>query len=164
MSYSGSNGYNAWNACQGSDFLVFASPLTMPGDIILAEALNIPAILVTPFPITATHSYPFLKFADASEGKLASYFNVFTYRLVEFISWQKSRPLMNRFRQEVLQLPPLSRFGARYRRTHPLLPVATPCSQLLQPGSLVTSTRLVTPSASRQLFISGRFNALHALS
>lgn len=109
---------DAWNACNGSDFLVFASPLTIWG-YHLAEALNIPAILVTPFPITATRSYPFLKFADASQGKLASSFNVFTFRLVEFLSWRKSRPLMNRFRQEVLQLPPLSRMGARYRRSHP---------------------------------------------
>ncbi len=108
---------DAWNACQGSDLLIFA-PLAAWG-YHLAEALNLPAILVTPIPIVATRTYPFLKFADASPGTLASYFNVFTFRLVEFLSWQKSRPLMNRFRQGVLQLPPLSRMGARYRRSHP---------------------------------------------
>ncbi|ABW26770.1 glycosyltransferase [Acaryochloris marina] len=108
---------DAWKACQGSDLLIFA-PLAAWG-YHLTEALNIPAILVTPVPVTATRSYPFLKFADSAQGKLAGYFNVFTFRLVEFLSWQKSQPLMNRFRQEVLQLPPLSRMGARYRRSHP---------------------------------------------
>lgn len=108
---------DAWNACQGSDLLIFA-PLAAWG-YHLAEALNIPAILVTPIPVTATRSYPFLKFADSSPEKLASYFNVFTFRLVEFLSWQKSRRLMNRFRQDVLKLPPISRLGARYRRTKP---------------------------------------------
>lgn len=108
---------DAWNACQGSDLLLFA-PLAAWG-YHLAEALNIPAILVTPIPVTATRSYPFLKFADSSPNKLASYFNVFTFRLVEFLSWQKSRRLTNRFRQDVLQLPPISRLGARYRRRKP---------------------------------------------
>lgn len=108
---------DAWNACQGSDLLIFA-PLAAWG-YHLAEALNIPAILVTPMPVVATRSYPFLKFANSSPEKLAGYFNVFTFRLLEFLSWQKSRALMNQFRQEVLQLPPLSRFGARYRRSHP---------------------------------------------
>ncbi|UJB70727.1 glycosyltransferase family 1 protein [Acaryochloris sp. 'Moss Beach'] len=108
---------DAWNACQGSDLLIFA-PLAAWG-YHLAEALNVPAILVTPIPVTATRSYPFLKFADSSPKKLASYFNVLTFRLVEFLSWQKSRRLTNRFRQDVLQLPPISRLGARYRRTKP---------------------------------------------
>ncbi|KAI9131466.1 glycosyltransferase [Acaryochloris sp. CCMEE 5410] len=127
--------HDAWNACQGSDLLIFA-PLAAWG-YHLAEALNIPAILVTPIPVTATRSYPFLKFADSSQGKLASYFNVFTFRLVEFLSWQKSRLLMNQFRQEVLQLPPISRMGTRYRRSHPPhlspLPVLNCYSQAVLP-------------------------------
>lgn len=128
---------DAWNACQGSDLLILA-PLAAWG-YHFAEALNIPAILVTPIPIATTRSYPFLKFADASPGKLAGYFNVFTYRLVEFLSWQKSRVLTNRFRQDVLQLPPLSRLGARYRRNSPPhlspLPVLNCYSQAVLPPS-----------------------------
>lgn len=126
---------DAWHACQGSDLLIFA-PLAAWG-YHLAEALNIPAILVTPIPVTATRSYPFLKFADSSPGKFAGYFNVFTFRLVELLSWQKSRTLTNRFRQEVLKLPPLSRMGTRYRRAHPPhlspLPVLNCYSQAVLP-------------------------------
>lgn len=47
---------------------------------------------------------------------------------------------MNRFRQEVLQLPPLSRFGARYRRSQPPylspLPVLNCYSQAVLPPPL----------------------------
>lgn len=108
---------DAWDACQDSNLIIFA-PLAGFG-YHLAEALNIPAILATPVPITATRSFPFLQFANARRGRVSGWLNIFTYRLVELLSWQRSRPLTNRFRQDVLQLPPLSQLGARYRRSHP---------------------------------------------
>lgn len=108
---------DGWHACQGSDLLIFA-PLAAWG-YHLAEALEIPAILATQIPIAATRAYPFLKFADLPKRWPVSQLNVSTYHLLEFLSWQQNRQMINQFRQEILQLKPIDRLGARYRRNPP---------------------------------------------
>ena len=108
---------DAWDACQDSDLMVLA-PLALWG-YHLAEALNIPAILTTQVPITATRAFPLLQFANTAKQGLRGGFNLFTYRLFELLSWQKSQKLTNQFRQDVLQLSPISRLGIRYRRSPP---------------------------------------------
>ncbi|MBD1997439.1 glycosyltransferase family 1 protein [Leptolyngbya sp. FACHB-541] len=108
---------DAWNACQGSDLIVF-SPLALWG-YHLAEALKVPAILATQIPIAATRTFPFLGFAERTDQRLPGLANLLSYHLVGFLGWRSNAKLINRFRQDVLHLPQLPWAGARYRRDAP---------------------------------------------
>ncbi|MEO0407984.1 MAG: glycosyltransferase [Cyanobacteria bacterium P01_A01_bin.135] len=111
-----------WHICQGSDLLLLSS-LTLWG-YHLAEALQVPAVLVTQFPISTTRAFPFLKFASRTNNKLAGLANLASYRILELLSWQRYRKSTNRFRQEVLNIPSLPWLGTRYRNDAP--PQLTP--------------------------------------
>jgi UDP:flavonoid glycosyltransferase YjiC (YdhE family) len=108
---------DAWNACQGSDLIVF-SPLSLWG-YHLAEALKIPAVLATQIPIAATRTFPFLGFTARTNQWLPGLANLLSYHLVGFLGWRSNAKLINRFRQDVLHLPQLPWSGARYRRDAP---------------------------------------------
>lgn len=110
---------DAWSACQGSDLIVF-SPLAAWG-YHLAEALKIPGVLATQIPVTATRAFPFLNFANRTDGRFAGLTNLLSYRLVSVLFWRRNARTINRFRQKVLGLAPLPFLGAQYRRKAPPL-------------------------------------------
>ncbi|MGD1895650.1 MAG: glycosyltransferase [Phormidesmis sp.] len=159
---------NAWDACQGSDIIVF-SPLTTWG-YHLAEALKIPGILATQVPVSATRAFPFLGFARRCDQWLQGWANLFSYRLVGFLFWRRSAKVINRFRQDVLGLSKLPWLGAQYRRDAPSqlspLPVLNCFSSAVIPPALdwddsvhqggycfLDTSKSFTPSVALQDFL-----------
>lgn len=90
-------------ACQGSDAIVYH-----PGAAIgyfIAQALKVPSILASPFPMTPTQDYPALIFYDSI--RLGKGFNRLTHLLFEQTMWQMSRSSIKPFwQQEFGSLPP----------------------------------------------------------
>jgi sterol 3beta-glucosyltransferase len=85
-----------YDACQGSDAIVYH-----PGAVIgyfIAQDLNIPSILATPFPMTPTKDYPALIFYDSV--RLGKTFNLLTHILFQQIMWQTSKASTKRFWKE----------------------------------------------------------------
>ncbi|MDY6940863.1 MAG: glycosyltransferase [Cyanobacteriota bacterium] len=87
QSYALERQQNYYDACQGSDAIVYH-----PGAAVgyfIARALKIPSIFATPFPMTPTRNYPALIFYDAVRlGKTA---NLLTHLIFERIMWETSR-------------------------------------------------------------------------
>ena len=105
---------DAWNACKGSDLIMF-SPITLWGYHI-AEALKIPGIFATLVPTTQTRAFPFLKFSQRTGELIPGLGNLLSYRLVRLLLWRRYARVVNRFRQEVLSLPKIrSPFGPNYQ-------------------------------------------------
>ena len=159
---------DAWEACQGSDLIVF-SPLATWG-YHLAESLKIPAILATSIPAAATREFPFLGFAERSNKKLRGLLNLLSYRLVGLLFWRRTANVINRFRQEILGLPRLPFLGAQYRRDKPPflspLPIVDCYSAAVVPPPsdwevsthqagycFLEETAAFTPSAELQAFL-----------
>ena len=108
---------DAYEACKGSDLIV-TFPLSLFGYHI-AEKLNIPCLISSYFPLTPTGKFPFLRFDLHKTNKFLSPLNRFSYSLIEFLSWNSDRKPINKFRQEVLDLPPIPFLGTRYRKDAP---------------------------------------------
>ena len=82
-----------YDACQGSDAIIYH-----PGAAIgyfIAQTLNIPSILATPFPMIPTKAYPALIFYDSV--RLGKAFNLLTHVLFQQILWQMSKASIKRF-------------------------------------------------------------------
>ncbi|MEE3717916.1 glycosyltransferase [Tumidithrix elongata RA019] len=92
-----------YDACQGADAIVYH-----PGAAIgyfIAQALNIPSILATPFPMTPTKDYPALIFYDSV--RLGKTFNLLTHILFEQTMWLvSSLPIQQFWKQEFGSVPP----------------------------------------------------------
>ncbi len=114
---------DAVEACQSAEVFIF-SVLAVWGYHI-AEKLGVPSFLVATFPVSSTRSFPFLQFAKATTNPVIGMLNYASYLLVEFLGERQKQPLINRFRQDQLDLPPLPWLGTRYRRS-PLL-ICIPC-------------------------------------
>jgi len=72
-----------FEACAGSDMIVYH-----PGPSIgyfIAQHLNIPSVLASPFPMTPTRAFPALLFYDAP--RLGAGFNYLTHKIFEQIMW-----------------------------------------------------------------------------
>ncbi|MEL6442271.1 MAG: glycosyltransferase, partial [Cyanobacteria bacterium J06621_8] len=107
---------DAYDAATGSDALIIF-PLSYFGYYI-AEKLNIPCIFSCFMPITATKKFPFLRFDLDKTPKISAPLNYFSYVLIDFLSWQSNRKIINRFRKEV-GLSPINILGNSYRRNIP---------------------------------------------
>lgn len=115
---------NAWDACQGSDLLIF-SPITLWGQR-MAEALKIPGIMATYLPTTQTREFPFYGFTRQRTSELIPGLrNLLNYRMVKVWLWRRYAKVINRLHKEVLNLPKiLSPLGPSYRYSSGLqLPV-----------------------------------------
>lgn len=105
---------DAWKACKGSELIVF-SPITLWGYHI-AEALKVPGIFATLVPTTQTRAFPFLQFTQRTDKRISELRNLLSYRLISLFIWRRYGKTVNRFRQEVLNLPKIrSPFGHSYR-------------------------------------------------
>lgn len=107
---------DAVQACQATDLFIF-TPLALWGYHI-AEKLGVPSFLAAPCPLSPTRAFPIFGFAQATTNPVRGLLNYGSYLLVEFLSENQRRQLINQFR-EALSLPPLPWFGARYRRSPP---------------------------------------------
>jgi len=100
-----------WAAAEGADVIVYH-----PGAVIgyfLAQRLNIPAVLATPFPMTPTRAFPSLIFYDWP--RLGGGFNRLTHQIFSQIMWLASRgPVKQFWREKYGRLP--DKFGQPFSR------------------------------------------------
>ncbi|WP_414756637.1 glycosyltransferase [Anabaena sp. CCY 9910] len=104
---------SAWAACQGTDVIIY-TPLTNWAYNI-AEKLGIPCFFASVIPMTPTGAFGFMKFAHTAKNPLKKVINYASYFIAEFMYWQRYRELINTYRTETLQLPPLPYLGKRFR-------------------------------------------------
>ncbi len=135
---------DAWEGCQGTDVVIF-NPLSTWGYHI-AEKLAVPCFMAAYLPLSPTSAFAFVKPQKASKNPFAGTLNYASYLRVEFLFWQRYREMINRFRKETLELPPLPFGGARFRRKPPInlspLPVLYGFSPSVIPKPIDWSDRL----------------------
>ncbi|NDJ54352.1 MAG: glycosyltransferase family 1 protein [Chloroflexi bacterium] len=112
---------DAYRACQGSD-LILNSTLAIVGHSI-GEKLGIPAIDAIPYPLSVpTRAFPNVGWPLPTFNSGA--INYLSHFAVQQIAWQIIRPVLQRVRQEQLELPPAPFLGdgpQGWRDTGPLL-------------------------------------------
>ena len=97
---------DSWNCCQDSDVIIF-SQLAMPG-FHIAEKLGIPCFAAYTNPLTPTRYYPHPLYQS---NRLGGIYNWFTYIFEEQVRWQITRKKINQWREQTLQLLPVSGTG-----------------------------------------------------
>lgn len=80
---------DSWQACQGSKAII-SFPLSFYGYHI-AEAMQIPFITMSYFPLATTKEFPFLKFSSHNTNFLSRWLNPLSYRMVEFLIWRNDQ-------------------------------------------------------------------------
>ncbi|WP_392530000.1 glycosyltransferase [Nostoc sp. C117] len=108
---------SAWAASIGSEVIIY-TPLASFGYHI-AEKLGVPCFFASVLPLTPTGMFGFLRFGQITKNPIKKAINYGSYLLVEFLHWQRYRPLLNHFRTETLKLPPLPYLGRRFRQKTP---------------------------------------------
>lgn len=108
---------DSWEACQGSDAIIFFPLVTWGYHI--AEKLNVPGFLASSIPLSPTGQFPFLQFANINHNHFKAPLNYFSYILIEFLMWQEQRKIINQFRQKTLGLSALPFLGGRFRSNPP---------------------------------------------
>ncbi len=97
---------DSWQACQDADAIVY-SALSFFGYHI-ADKLGVPSVAAYLYPVSRTSAF-------ASVGSpnlpLGGAYNRLTFAAAEQMFWQPFRPIINRWRQETLQLPPIPFLG-----------------------------------------------------
>ncbi|KXN81119.1 Sterol 3-beta-glucosyltransferase [Leucoagaricus sp. SymC.cos] len=94
----------SWEACQGTDVLV-ESPSAM-GGYHIAEALAIPYFRAFTMTWTRTRAYPHA-FA-VPEHKMGGSYNYMSYVMFDQVFWRATSGQINRWRRNILHLPPTS--------------------------------------------------------
>ena len=107
---------DSWRACQGADAIVFA--INTLGGHHIAEKLNIPCFTFWYHPLSATTAFP--QPLITARMNFGGGLNRLSYVGIEQFFWQFMRPMLNRWRQETLELPPLPLLGGA------LLPITSP--------------------------------------
>jgi sterol 3beta-glucosyltransferase len=97
---------DAWEACKNAEAIVY-SPLGLCCHSI-AEKLKIPACMAPVQPVSPTTIFASPMFPPVALGKL---YNVTTHKAASQIVWQPFRNAFNRWRKEILDLPPYSFWG-----------------------------------------------------
>jgi len=97
-------GTDAWTACRDADAILF-SPIGYLFGPHIAEKLNIPAMAAYFQPIHLTGAFP--SFISPTQRNLGSIFNQFTHIVAELMYWLPYRSMINKWREECLNLPPI---------------------------------------------------------
>ncbi|BAY42043.1 putative glycosyl transferase, family 28 (plasmid) [Nostoc sp. NIES-2111] len=108
---------SAWLACARTDVIIY-TPLTNWAYHI-AEKLGVPCFFASVIPMTPTGAFRCLRFAQSTKNPLKKVINYASYFIAELVYWQRYRRLINQFRTETLQLPPLPYLGKRFRKKAP---------------------------------------------
>ncbi|MEW6379212.1 MAG: glycosyltransferase [bacterium] len=95
---------DSWKVCQGAEAIIF-SPTAKAG-YHLAEKLGVPCFMAPLQPISRTRAFPSLLMPPGL--RLGGTFNLLTHILFEQFFWQLFRQQFNQWRQETLNLPPLT--------------------------------------------------------
>jgi UDP:flavonoid glycosyltransferase YjiC (YdhE family) len=95
---------DCWKASQDTD-LILCHTLAVPSAACITEKLNIPDCPAYLHHVHQTRSYP--SPVTVPLPTLGSLYNKLTYPLGEWILWRMMRPVVNRWRGEILDLPSL---------------------------------------------------------
>jgi sterol 3beta-glucosyltransferase len=116
-------------ACKGSDAIVYHPGVSI--GFFIAQHLQVPGILATPFPMTPTRAYPALIFYD--KLRLGGSVNFITHKVFEQIMWMaSSAPIKQFWKQEFGHTP--KSFSQPYgRQTTRKYPTITSCSNYVFP-------------------------------
>ncbi|MDA2920937.1 glycosyltransferase [Desulfobacterota bacterium AH_259_B03_O07] len=92
-------------ACNSTDAIIY-SPFGTFFAPHVSERLKLPAIAAYLAPSHATREIP--SFLSPTQKNLGGVFNLFTWKLLELMTWFPYRSIVNKWRVESLDLPPLS--------------------------------------------------------
>jgi len=95
--------YDSWRACQGAGAIIY-SPFGWAGYHI-AQKLSVPCYAACLQPISRTRAFPSVW--SPTWFRLGGFYNRMTHIAIEQIFWQVFRKPANRWRQQVLNLPPI---------------------------------------------------------
>lgn len=96
-------------ACQGIDLLIAGGAGLLIG-IALVEKLHLPLVQAHLIPNTPTRTFPSV-FLSQTLPNLGGAFNLISSHLILQMAWLGARPILNRARKKILDLPPASFFG-----------------------------------------------------
>ena len=116
---------DCWDCCQGTEAIIY-SQVALPGYHI-AEKLRVPCFGAYTNPLTRTRALPHPFYTPAFN--LGGTYNWLTYVLHEQVRWQSMRKMINQWRQETLNLPPLGftgLYGRQQKQQIPLLHCLSP--------------------------------------
>jgi sterol 3beta-glucosyltransferase len=99
-------------ASQGMDLLI-AGSIGMTAGIPAAEKLHLPLLQAHVFPITPTRAFPSVMLPPTLPN-LGGAFNLLSSQLVLQLAWLGARPMLNRARKKILDLPPASFIGTSH--------------------------------------------------
>lgn len=114
-----------YQVCQESDAILFTPNLFQGFDV--AEALNVPCFAACVQPLSQTRVFPHIftpirwRFGHSNQLRdlsLGGLYNVLTYSLFDQFLWRSTQQPINQWRQETLNLPPLSSWSSPLRRMH----------------------------------------------
>ncbi len=111
MQKSAERAINEWMedglvACQGMDLLI-ANSVGLTIGSSLAEKYHLPLLQTYLFPITPTRAFPSM-LIPPNLTNLGGAFNLISSHLILQLTWLGARPILNRARKKVLDLPPAS--------------------------------------------------------
>jgi len=96
----------SWEACKEGTDIIIQNPAG-PGGIHISEKLGIPLFVAFTMPWSRTKSFPH-PFGVPPVSFLGPLYNYATYLLVDRALWIPIKGLYNKFRTEILGIPPLS--------------------------------------------------------
>jgi len=111
---------DCWKACQQAEMIIY-SPFGWAGYHIV-QKLRIPSYVASLQPMSSTRYFPAVW--SPTWLHLGSYYNLTTHLAIEQIFWHIFRKVTNRWRREVLDLPPIGfsgPFGKSSWRQQPFL-------------------------------------------
>lgn len=124
---------DCWQACQGAEALVVATLGIYPG-LSIAEKLDLPIYPVQMYPAATTRTFADVSFLQLPRWvPLRGSYNRLTHIAAKHGLWQLLRRAINRARQRVLSLPPLSPRALWRRVSQPRPLVLHAYSQLVAP-------------------------------
>ncbi|MGB7291391.1 MAG: glycosyltransferase [Thermodesulfobacteriota bacterium] len=97
-------GLDCLNACEGFDLIVY-SPFSTFFALQVSEKLNIPTIAAYLSPMHPTKQLPSL--LSPTQRNLGGMFNLFTWKIYDFMTYPLNRSVINELRRKHLGLPPL---------------------------------------------------------
>jgi sterol 3beta-glucosyltransferase len=111
---------DAWQACQGSDAVVYSLPLSLSGHT-MAEALGVPGIPAALYPLHPAREFPSIMTPKLRLGGAANWTSGW---IVQQLFWAMFRSHQNRWRRSRLGLPALpiiAPLAAMQRKGVPML-------------------------------------------
>ncbi|MEM7346827.1 MAG: glycosyltransferase [Chloroflexota bacterium] len=120
---------DSWEACQGTDAIIF-NLFGMAGYHI-AEKLKIPAIGAYIYPMSRTKAFPVI--GSDLRVRLGGYYNWITYLVSEQVIWHTFRNVINQWRQETLNLPPMPFSGPYVQMNQQKMPILHAYSPAIVP-------------------------------